>query len=176
MNLIELSTQERAWFEALTHVNEDGEPISEEEQARIIDAFVTADEQFKDKVDRYCELIHAFGARADYREYRANQLAQLARLDQSVADKLRARLKAVMELRGEVAIETDNHRLRIARNGGKAPVIVPDEWRQAPSSAPEAFHRRKIELDLTAIRAALEAGETIEGCAIGERGTRLTIL
>jgi len=176
MNLIELSEQERHWLEALTHVSDEGEPISEEEQARIIENFIQADEQFKAKVDRYCELIDAFGARAAYREDRAQHLALLARLDQSVSDKLRARLKVVMELRGDTQMETDNHRLRIARNGGKAPLIVPDSWRQAPSSAPEAFHRRKIELDLTAIRAALEAGETIEGCALGERGTRLTIL
>lgn len=175
MNLIELSEQERNWLEALTHVSDEGEPISEAEQARIIEAYVAADEQFKTKVDRYCELIEAFGARALYREHQAERYAELARLDQAVSDKLQNRVKAVMQLRGEKLIETDNRKLKIVGNGGKAPLIVPDEWRAQPTSAPEAFHKRKIELDLAAIRAKLEAGEMVEGCRIGERGTRLTI-
>lgn len=176
MNLIELSDQERHWLEALTHVNEDGETISEEEQSRIIDAYIQANDEFVGKVDRYCTLINAFAARADYREAQARRFAELARLDESVATKMTARLKAVMQMRGDKQIETDNHRLRIVNNGGKAPLIVPPDWKANPASAPEQFHRRRIELDMTAIRAKLEAGEPVEGCAIGERGTRLTIL
>jgi hypothetical protein len=175
MNLIELSEQERNWLEALTHVSDEGAPISEEEQVRIIEAYIAADEQFKDKVDRYCDLIEAFGARALYRDQQRERSEMLARQDQSVADKLKARLQTVMALRGEKLIETDNRKLKIVGNGGKAPLVVPDEWRANPTAAPEAFHKRKIELDLAAIRAKLEAGETVEGCRIGERGTRLTI-
>jgi len=52
---------------------------------------------------------------------------------------------------------------------------VPEMWEEMPATAPEAFHRRVIELDKQAIREALEGGEEINGCAIVERGTHLRI-
>lgn len=176
LSLMELSEREAAWLDALTQVNEDGNPISEEEQARIIDEYVQADASFKDKVDRYVDLIWAFGARADYQSMQASHYDALSRSNESVANKLRARLKVVMELRGESSIETDNHRLRLVNNGGKAPLVVPTLWKFDPTQAPERFHRRRIELDLNAIRDAVEAGEQIEGCAIAERGKSLRVL
>ncbi|MFM7010129.1 MAG: siphovirus Gp157 family protein [Betaproteobacteria bacterium] len=175
MNLFQLSEQERSWFESLTLDDGDGNPISEEESARLIAGFVAADDAFKDKLDRYVELIEGFGARASYRECKAARLAELARRDEMVAEKLKARVKAVMELRGETRIETDDHRLRVCANGGKAPLVVPEDWRTRPANAPEKFHKHRIELDVTQIRAELESGAEIEGCAIGERGTHLRI-
>lgn len=175
MNLIDLSAQEQQLLEALTHISPEGETISEEEQARIIEAYIVADGAFKDKLDRYCWLIEAFSARADFRHTQAARFVTLARLDESVATKMTNRIKAVMASRAEKQIETENFRVRIIGNGGKAPLIVPEEWRRNPASAPERFHRRRIELDLTVLRAAIEAGETVEGCFIGERGTRLAL-
>lgn len=176
LSIIQLSEQESAWLEALTHEDEEGNPISEEEQVRIIEAFVDASNAFKVKVDRYADLIDAFACRASFQEDCAHRYAELSRRNQSVADKLKARIKAVMEMRGETRIETDNHRLSLVNNGGKAPLIVPPEWKHDPAKAPEPFHRRKIELDVNAIRAAVEAGEQIEGCRIGERGKNLRII
>lgn len=176
ITLLELSGLEQELLEALTHEDEEGNPISEEEQSCIIDAYVDASDAFKSKVDRYCDLIDAFACRGSYQSDQAMRYAELARRNQSVADKLKARLRQVMELRGESKIETDNHKLSLVKNGGKAPLIVPQEWRFDPTKAPEQFHRRKIELDVNAIRATLEAGEAVEGCAIGERGKSLRIL
>lgn len=176
MNLFELSQQERLWFEALTQEDDEGNPIAEEEMARIIDGFVAADDAFKDKLDRYCDLIHGFEMRASFREDRALRLSELARRDNSVADKLRKRVQAVMQLRGELKIETDSHSLSVVKNGGKAPLIVPEDWRRQPERAPEKYHRHRIELDVAQIRAELEAGDAVEGCKIAERGTHLRVV
>jgi len=175
MNLFDLSAKEQLWLDALTREDEDGNPISEDEQARIIDEYIAADADFKDKLDRYVELSKGFAMRASFREDQCSRLNELARRDKSVATKLEARLKAVMELRGDKRIETDLHELRICNNGGKAPLVVPDEWRRTPTSAPEEFHRHKIELDVNQIRTKLEAGESVPGCEIAERGTHLRI-
>lgn len=176
LSLMELSEREAAWLDAMTCEGIEGEPISEEEQARIIDEYIAADADFKNKVDRYCDLISAFGARAAYQEQMAEHYKELSRRNQSVADKMEARIKVVMELRGETKIETDNHRLSLVKNGGKAPLIVPAEWVIQPASAPEQFHFKVIRLDMNAIRNALESGDQIEGCAIADRGTHLRIL
>lgn len=176
LSLMELSGLEQTMLEALCQEDAEGNPISEEEQARIIENFIDASDAFKSKVDRYCDLIDAFACRASFQEDCASRYSELARRNQSVADKLKARLKAVMEMRGEVKIETDNHKLTLVNNGGKAPLIVPQEWRYDATKAPEQFHKRRIELDVIAIRATLEAGEAVEGCAIAERGKNLRII
>lgn len=179
MNLLDLSEQERAWYDALTGVNESGEPLSEAEQARIIEEYIAADEAFKGKVDRYCELIEAFTARAEYRQAQAVRLAKLGNQDESIAKRMTDRLKAVMILRGEKRIETDHFKPHVVGNGGVAPLIVPDTWRTNPELAPQEFQKRKeevtITLDTSLLRQKLAGGEVIEGCRIGERGTRLAL-
>ena len=177
MNLIDLSEQERAWYDALTGVNESGEPLSEEQQAHIIEEYIAADEAFKGKVDRYCELIEAFSARAEYRQAQAARLNKLSNQDASVAKRMTDRLKAVMILRGEKRIETEHFKPHVVGNGGVAPLIVPEVWRSNPALAPAEFQKTKeeITLDLILVRQKLAAGETVEGCKIGERGTRLVL-
>ena len=177
MNLLQLSELEQHFFEQLSAVNESGEPLTEAQQAEIIERYIAADDQFKDKVDRYCELIEAFAFRAQYRAKQAERLTQLSNQDASVAGKLKARLNAVMVLRGEKRIETPHFAPHIVGNGGVAPLIVPEAWRTNAASAPAEFqkHKDEISLDVAGIRAKLAAGETIEGCRIGERGTRLVL-
>ena len=176
LSLMQLSEREQAWLEALTHDDEEGNPISEEIQDKVISEYIAADGDFKAKVDRYCDLIAAFSGRAAYQEHMADHYRKMQQRNQGVADKMRMRLKQVMELRGETKIETNDHRLSLVKNGGRARVIVPDGWIYDPAKAPERFHHHKIQLDSNAIRAALEDGETIEGCAIADRGTHLRIL
>ncbi len=175
MNLLELSEQEQEWIAALTHVSESGEPISEEEQARIIEAYIAADEQFKDKVERYCQLIEAFAARAVYRAEQAKNVQKLAKQDQNISDKLIKRILFVMQVRGEKRIETALYAPHIVGNGGKAPTVIPDAWRTNPRLAPKEFQKEVVELDLLKIRQKLDAGQTVEGCKIGERGVRLAL-
>lgn len=175
MTLIELSDWEREMMDALTHVRDDGDPITEEEQNAIIDQYIAADEQFKGKLDRYAAMMDALNARAAMRRERASAMAALAGRDSSLATRLKDRVHQVMKIRGEKKIETDERVFTVCGNGGKAPVVVPDQWRHDPASAPEEFHRHRIELDVAGIGAALESGAEIEGCAIGARGTYLRI-
>jgi len=95
--------------------------------------------------------------------------------DENTIKRLKTALHYFMLERGVTKIETPLHKLTIANNGGKAPLIVPEEWQEDPASAPERYHRRVVKLDVEAIRADLLGGEEIPGCAIGERGTHLRI-
>lgn len=126
------------------------------------------------KIDRYCNLIKSLEGMAAIREEEIKRLQALVKGDQATVKRLKDRLRIFVEGQGG-KVETPLHKLSVAKNGGKVPVHYPGAWAESPSEAPEAFHRRRIELDVEAIRASLEAGEEIPGCAIGERGTHLRI-
>jgi hypothetical protein len=127
-----------------------------------------------EKVDDYCRLIASLEARIAARSAEVKRLQSLIKSDQTTVDRLKDRLKIFVEGQGG-KVETTLHKLTVAKNGGKVPLLIPSEWRDDPSQAPEAYHRRKIELDLDAIRVGLEAGDDIPGCALLERSTSLRI-
>ena len=60
----------------------------------------------------------------------------------------------------------------IQANGGKAPLVV-DEF--DPNAWPTRFQEVKAMPKLDEVRAALEAGDTLEFARIGERGRSLRI-
>lgn len=175
LNLFELSAQEQEFYEAFTRVNDEGKPLTEEEQSQLIEAYMAADEQFKGKVERYCELIEGFGARAEFRAKQAKRITTLSKQDQTVADKLTRRLLAIMEQRGERRIDTNLYSPHIVGNGGQAPVEVPEEWLADPSKAPKKYQKVKVELDVSAIRDDLKANKEVQGCSFGKRGSRLVL-
>jgi hypothetical protein len=76
---------------------------------------------------------------------------------------------------GITKLETPLHKLTIAKNGGKPPLVIPEEWREDAANAPEQYHRTFVKLDTEAIRADLLAGEQVAGCHIAEPGNHLRI-
>lgn len=80
-------------------------------------------------------------------------------------------VKTCMENAGINEIETDMHRLKIVKNGGKLPLKIED------SCVPESYMRKEIKEvpDKEKIRAALESGECLTFAHFGDRGTRLKI-
>ena len=127
-----------------------------------------------EKLDRYCSLIKSMDGMTAIREEEIKRLQALVKGDQATIKRLKDRLRIFIDGQGG-KVETPLHRLSVVKNGGKVPVLYPGEWAEDPTKAPEAFHRRRIELDVEAIRARLEAEEGVPGCAIGERGTHLRI-
>lgn len=125
------------------------------------------------KVDNYCSLISEIEARAAARQAEADRLADLARVDENAAKALRERLKFVFESRSLPTMQTERFRVSLAKNGGKAPLDI----RVGPDELPEWAVKRKtvVETDRDAIRARLEAGETLTFANLMERGTRLVI-
>ena len=61
----------------------------------------------------------------------------------------------------------------IAKNGGKAPVIIKEGTNIL--SVPEAFQDWDVKFDKTAIREALESGKTLDFAYLGERGESLRL-
>lgn len=153
----------------------DGEITDAEAEAAIDGWLAEMQTALETKVDNYCALIREYESRADARELEAKRLMVGAGAYNNNAKRLKGRLKGFLELHGIARLETERFLLSVQRNGGKAPLVVPERWEQEPASAPEAWQRRVIQLDKEAIREALEAGEQVDGCEIAPRGNHLRI-
>jgi len=171
--LFTISADLLALEELLTDV--DGE-ITEDAAGEAIEQWFDELGEARDaKIDNYCNLIAELTARSEARAAEAARISRLASVDANAATRLKNALKAFMDIHGLAKLETPFHKLTVAKNGGKSPLVIPDAWRDDAASAPEAYHRTFVRLDTEAIRADLEAGQEIAGCAIGERGTNLRI-
>ena len=173
MTLFEISDELTAIEELLT---ENGGDITGDAAGETLEAWFDRLTDVRDaKIDDYCRLITMIRERAEARHREIMRLGALADTDENAITRLKTALHNFMIERNVTKIETSLHKLTLAKNGGKAPLTVPEAWRDDPASAPEQYHRAVIHLDTELIRADLAGGEDVPGCAIGERGTHLRI-
>jgi hypothetical protein len=125
------------------------------------------------KLDNYCALISEMLARAEVRKAEAKRLLELASSEENRAKLLKDRLKWFFETHNIKTLDTARYRLSLARNGGKAPLIL--KGGVSPTGLPERFQKLSIDPDTAAIREALEQGERLDFAALGERGASLHI-
>jgi len=157
-------------------LTEAGGEISDDEQGSALESwFKELGEERDQKIDNYCRLIATVTARANARTEELARLGALVDTDENTIKRLKTALHNFMLEQGVTKIETPLHRLTIAKNGGKSPLVIPEAWRHDAATAPEQYHRRMIRLDVDAIRTDLESGQDVPGCRIEERGTHLRI-
>ena len=126
------------------------------------------------KLDAYCGLIRELELRSEARRSEADRIATLARRDEMAATALRSRLLAVFRERRLPPQTTTRFSVRLSRNGGVAPVEI-DTLAGDFETLPERFRVASWRADMKAIRAALEAGETLGFARLRERGERIDI-
>jgi hypothetical protein len=155
---------------------ESGGEITDDEKGRALeDVFDNLYDERDRKIGGMIWLVKELEGRATMRQEEAIRLQSLSQVDRNAAQRIKTRIKQFMEAHDLKRLDLDHCQLTVAQNGGKAPLVIPEAWLDDPAEAPEAYQRRRLEVDLTAIRADLEDGETIEGCSIGERGFHLRI-
>lgn len=125
------------------------------------------------KLDAYAALVTEMLARAEVRKAEAKRMIALANADEKRAQLLKERLKWFFETHNLKTVETLRYRLSLAKNGGKAPVILKEGM--LPTQLPKRFQKVSIEPNMTAIRAALETREQLDFATLGDRGTGLRI-
>jgi hypothetical protein len=151
---------------------EAGGDVSEADAEAAVDAWLReTDTAMREKLDAYAALMREIESRAVARKEEVRRLAALAKSDDAAAERLKARLLWFFQDQGLERLETERFRFTVARNGGKAPVQVYCD----PEELPEPYRVVSVRPDLEAIRARLEAGETLEFAALGERGVNLRI-
>lgn len=171
--LYEISEHLRAIEDVLTE--SEGEIADDTAGELLAEWFDQLTDQRDAKIDSYCRLIAELGARAEARRAEILRLGALVDAGDKAITRLKTALKAFLDAHQISKLETASFKLTVAKNGGKSPLIIPEAWREDAASAPEAYHRTYVKLDIEVIRADLEAGQAVEGCAIGDRGTHLRI-
>jgi Gp157 protein len=148
-------------------LTDQGGEITDDDAGRALEEYLNqVNQDVEQKVDGICCLIKELEARADARKTIAKDISALAATDYNVADRLHKRLKLFFEVHKITKIEAPRSKAWIQGNGGKFPLNVPPEWENDPASAPEQFHRHKIELDKEGIHAALsEFNEKLDAAA-----------
>lgn len=141
------------------------ENLTDEERQTLVDTWLDAQGDVKSKLDNYAALIEQYKANAELRQYHAERMAKLATADFQRAKELKARAKAYFERHELTRFQTTRFTLQLQKNGGKAPLIIPQAWESEPASAPEAFQQRTIQLDKAAIRSEVAfAGKLCPQC------------
>ena len=171
--LYEIESDLQALADILSEVGGD---VSDEEAEAAVDAWLAeGKEALAEKVDRYVSVIRESEAKALVLKGEADLFAARSKSNANVAAKLKDRLKFFLESHQMESVEGKRFKVRLQANGGKAPLTVAPEVESDPSTLPAGLYKLVATLDKEAIRAALESGATVNGCAIGERGKNVRI-
>lgn len=142
-----------------------GELTPELEQILALDA-----EHFDAKAESYCHVIADLKGKIAGAELELKRITDLKAAYTAQADDLKTRLRDAVALRGGKA-QAGTFALRVQANGGKTPVQL--DATLNPETLPDDLRVVKYSPNVDAIRAKLEAGESLHFATLGERGTHL---
>jgi chromosome segregation ATPase len=126
------------------------------------------------KLDNYAGLINELQSRVEIRRSEAKRLSDRASVDENKVKALKSNLQKFFEAHQLKSIDTNRFRLTLAKNGGKLPLFLDS---QPAENYPEQY-RQTVTVtspNREAIRAALEAGESLDFARLGDRGQSLRI-
>ena len=124
------------------------------------------------KADDYCYVMTEIEGRANTIAKEINRLKSIEDRLINTKKRMETALKNSMETLNRKEISTDYHTIKIVKNGGLAPLIIPDE-----TAVPGEYNKTEVKIspDKDKIRAALKEGKELGFASLGERGTRLKI-
>ena len=137
----------------------------------ITDTLEAVKGELEVKAEGYIHVIQQMEMEAE----RAEQLEYEWGLKKKIRKDRIARLKnalkdALVATDNEGGLKAGDYTLKVAKNGGKAPLII-----DKPDAVPDNMTKVIIEPDKDRIRQYLDEGNTCEWAHIAERGTHLSI-
>lgn len=148
-----------------------GGDVSDGADAIIAEWFAELDERRAEKVDGYGFRIKQEQADAAKWKALADELYAKAKAADNRAKYLLARMQYHMEEQAVTEMKGEVWTFKFQQNGGKAPLVLASE---NPDDYPEDCRVTTVTINKDAIRAKLEAGETLPA-SIGERGRSLRL-
>ena len=118
------------------------------------------------KLDGYARFISDRTALAKAQKEEANRILALSKANEGSAKRLKELLYWLFKERGWSKLDTPLHKFWIQNNGGVLPLTVLET---DATKLPERFQKVIVTADNDAIRAALDAGETLEFAVYAER-------
>ena len=143
--------------------------ITEEDEA-LNDTLESLNLDLADKSEGYVAVIKQLEMEADECDKVIEAFTQKKKQRQNSVKRLKEALLSAMDIANLPEIKAGAWTLKVAKNGGKTPVEIPDE-----SKVPENYMRLKYEIDKDLIRTALEEGKELDFASLGERGRHLNI-
>ncbi|NJL98656.1 MAG: siphovirus Gp157 family protein [Synechococcaceae cyanobacterium SM2_3_2] len=141
-----------------------------EQAEKLLDSFTYLRET---KIEAYCHIINKLNARAQWRRDEAQRLRSRADIDQDQSDWLKGKLHTYFESHGIKTLETDRYKVTLAKNGGKAPLVITADTSDLPDDYTQT--ELLVKPDKEAIREALEQGQELPFAHLGERGSSIRI-
>lgn len=139
----------------------------------LIDAYLKAGGDLRQKLEGYGRLRAEALARAKARKEESRRLADLAKSDEAIVSRLEARLKRYMEDKGVTEIQANSFKFSVVGVGGKQAVVLD----VAPEKMPYYLRRRVVtyEADKEQIHAFLSAGKRMKWAHLEPKATRLSV-
>ena len=144
-----------------------GGEVTQEIAARLAELDLAG----RGKIDAYGDYIQECMAGVKACRDESRRLTDRARLLEGRVRLLKQRAREYMYERDVRRIEGKRHTVMIQKHGGKLPIEVDDNLE--PRNLPTYY--QLIDIDMTAVRHALEAGEQLEWARLGERGESVRV-
>lgn len=145
------------------------EMVTEDDEA-LTDTLESLNLDLSDKSEGYVAVIKQLEMEADECDKVIEAFQAKKKQRQNSVKRLKEALLSAMDIANLSEIKAGAWTLKVAKNGGKNPVEIPDE-----SKVPENYMRIKYEIDKDLIRKALEEGKELSFATLGERGRHLNI-
>lgn len=165
MTLYELNKQ----FERILEMAETGEFEEEVIQGTL----EGVEGEIETKLDSYGVIVNELQADVDKIDAELKRLTAKKKTLSGSIDFLKTNVRATLERLGKRTVKGDRFTWSIAKNGGKAPVIIKEGT--SVLSIPEDYQDWDVRFNKTAIREALESGKTLDFAYLGERGESLRL-
>jgi len=142
----------------------------EEDPQAFLDTLESLNADLAEKSAGYVSVIKQLDMESDECDKVIEAFKRKKEVRQNNIKRMKEALLGAMDIAGLMEIQAGNYTLKIAKNGGKAPLEIPDE-----SLVPERFMKIKYEPDKELIRKTIEDGTDLPFAEIKERGRHLTI-
>lgn len=141
------------------------DPDEEEAFLQTLEPIVEA---IDEKADSYCNVMALMEGREAVIDTEIKRLTALKKHIKASRERMESTLLYCLTATDRKEIQTDLHKIKVVKNGGKQPMEITGE-------VPDSFKRIVYEDDKDKIREALENGETLEFAHLKERGAHLSI-
>lgn len=139
----------------------------------LADTLEAVEGDYEIKIESYCKVIKNLEGDVDALKAEAQRLTDKRKVLESNIDKLKKAMYDSLKLVGKTKIKGTLFTVAIQKNGGKEPVIMSSDAKTEDLPDDLVIYTEKPNLD--AIRDLLQAGKTVDGFSLGERGESLRI-
>lgn len=139
----------------------------------LTDTLEAVQGEYEVKLESYCKIIRNLEAERDAHKTEAKRHSDKATTLDNNIDRLKKAMFDSMKATKTDKVKGTLFTVAIQKNGGKIPVITAPDATTDKLPDELVIYTEKPNLD--AIREALEAGKTVDGFSLGERGESLRI-